>query len=349
MSKQILIVDDDLLNRKILTASLKKNNYAIKTATNGQEALDILHTTRINAVLLDLNMPIVNGYQVLEQMKADEKLATIPVLITSNLDTVDHIVRCLQMGASDYLPKPFNPILLKSRLESALAQIDLQEKIAELDAFAHTVAHDIKTPLTTITMSSTLLRRNFKELSSTNKIKMLTRIESNSIRISGIVDSLLLLATINNEDISVETINMDRIIVEVQNRLDSLIQQHQPTIVLPNSWPSALGHTAWITKVWANYLSNALKYSGPNPHIELGATPQNNTIRFWIRDNGPGIPPDYIPNLFLPFSRVTQLNIEGHGLGLSIVHRIIKKLNGQVGVDSTLGHGATFWFTLPAN
>jgi two-component system sensor histidine kinase/response regulator len=113
----------------------------------------------------------------------------------------------------------------------------------------------------------------------------------------------------------------------------------------------ALGYGPWVEAVWTNYLSNALKYGGRPPKVTLGATEMGNGwIRFSVVDNGPGLSQEEQARLFVPFERLHQARSEGHGLGLSIVQRIVKKLGGQVGVESTgeAGEGCEFYFTLPA-
>jgi signal transduction histidine kinase len=141
---------------------------------------------------------------------------------------------------------------------------------------------------------------------------------------------------------------MAAIVAEVQTRLGDLIAEHQTEIVLPATWPVSVDHGPWVEEVWANYLSNAIKYGGQPPRIELGATPQGDVVRFWVRDNGPGLTPERQARLFVPFERLEQARVQGHGLGLSIVQRIVKRLGGQVGVESDglPGQGCTFYFTL---
>jgi signal transduction histidine kinase len=104
-----------------------------------------------------------------------------------------------------------------------------------------------------------------------------------------------------------------------------------------------------VEEIWVNYLSNALKYSGRPPHIVLGAARQpDRRVRFWVQDNGRGIHPEDQAKLFMPFSQLSQAQTEGHGLGLSIVQRIVEKLGGEVDVESEPGQGSTFSFILPA-
>ena len=132
-------------------------------------------------------------------------------------------------------------------------------------------------------------------------------------------------------------------------RLAHMIEEHQTEIILPGTWPVALGYDPWVEEVWVNYLSNAIKYGGQPPHVELGATAQaDGMVRFWVRDNGSGLTPEEQARLFTPFTRLDQVRAKGHGLGLSIVWRIVEKLGGQVGVESEIGRGSVFTFTLPA-
>jgi signal transduction histidine kinase len=112
----------------------------------------------------------------------------------------------------------------------------------------------------------------------------------------------------------------------------------------------AMGYGPWLEEVWANYVSNGIKYGGTPPCLELGATMTGNgRVRFWVRDNGPGLPPEKLAVLFTEFIRLSELQIEGHGLGLSIVQRIISKLGGRVGVESELGQGSEFYFVLASD
>jgi signal transduction histidine kinase len=100
--------------------------------------------------------------------------------------------------------------------------------------------------------------------------------------------------------------------------------------------------------VWANYISNALKYGGRPPRLELGATDgADGTVRFWVRDNGYGLTTEEQARLFTPFTRLSKVSAQGHGLGLSIVRRIMERMGGKAGVESQQGLGSLFTFTLP--
>lgn len=227
---------------------------------------------------------------------------------------------------------------------------DLQAQNAELDAFAHTVAHDLKNPLTSLVGYTQLLQINHRTMSVANVDALLDIISKTGYKMNAIIDELLLLASVRTLDtIPIEELAMGSIVAELDMRLHDLIEATGATIRKPETWPIALGYAPWVEEVWANYVSNAMKYGGNPPVVVLGATPmEGGSIRFWVQDNGLGLSADEQSRLFTPFTRLQTERIEGHGLGLSIVQRIIHKLGGEVGVSSELGHGSTFYFTLPA-
>jgi two-component system sensor histidine kinase/response regulator len=239
---------------------------------------------------------------------------------------------------------------------------ELQARNEELDAFSHTVAHDLKGPLGHI-MGYAYLLRDPGLVSEEDYRTYVQAIEQGGQRVRNIIDELLLLASVRKlEEIETGPLDMAPIVAEVGHRLSFVIEQYQADLVLPaeDAWPVAVGHGPWIEEVWANYISNALKYGGSPPRIELGADPpppsppsggtegEARMVRFWVRDNGPGLTPEEQARLFTPFTRLEQVRAKGHGLGLSIVRRIVEKLGGQVGVESEVGQSSTFSFTLPA-
>ena len=116
----LLVVDDNEMNRDLLTRRLERQGYQVTVAVDGRQALEILNREDFNLVLLDIMLPEMNGYQVLEQLKADQSLSHIPVIITTALDEADGKAKCIELGAEDYLTKPFNPVMLKSRISDCL-------------------------------------------------------------------------------------------------------------------------------------------------------------------------------------------------------------------------------------
>jgi CheY-like chemotaxis protein len=127
----ILVVDDNDINREVLARRLERQGHALALAASGQEALELVRAGKFDLVLLDVMMPEMNGYQVLQYMKADQVLRDIPVIMISALDEIDSVALCIEMGAEDYLPKPFNPVLLRARIDASLEKKRLRNQEVE--------------------------------------------------------------------------------------------------------------------------------------------------------------------------------------------------------------------------
>lgn len=231
-----------------------------------------------------------------------------------------------------------------------LVEAELESLVQELDAFAHTVAHDLKSPLSTLIGSADVLVDEYGALSSQEVGTVVSGIAHSAGKMDSIIDELLVLASVRKqENIPIEVLDMGEVVEEALERLGHMVKKQQAQIVLPDSWPAAKGYAPWVEEVWLNYLSNAIKYGGSSPQIELGGEQINGEVRFWVRDKGPGIPSQHLAELFTPFTRLGQIRMRGFGLGLSIVRRIVERLGGRVGAESKVGEGSTFHFTLPAD
>ncbi len=236
------------------------------------------------------------------------------------------------------------------RTENQLREdaVSLKARNEELDAYAHTVAHNLKNPLSVIITAADVINE-VANLTRKELKDFLLQIKSTAFEMNNIIDNLLLLSEVRKVESPLEPVDMARVVDNVGNRLKYLIKEYRGRLNYPKVWPTAIGYGPWIEEVWANYISNALKYGGPASRVELGATPQpDGMIRFWTRDKGPGIPPEAQGCLFTPFTQLRKTHRVGHGLGLSIVLRIVEKLGGQVGVESEVGNGSLFYFTLKA-
>ncbi|MCP4536877.1 MAG: response regulator [Chloroflexi bacterium] len=230
---------------------------------------------------------------------------------------------------------------------------ELQTHNEELDAFAHTVAHDLKNPVSNIYGYATMIEETHDQLSEEDLYICLNAITQGSRKMIRIIEELLLLAGVRKKKIEMRPLDMASIVAEAIERLSSMIEENKVEVILPETWPIAVGYGPWVEEVWANYINNAIKYGGQPPRVELGTTEGGDdvtprTVSFWVRDNGPGLTLEDQAQLFVPFTQLDQIRVEGHGLGLSIVRRIMEKLGGQVGIESGIGQGSLFFFTLPS-
>jgi signal transduction histidine kinase len=190
-----------------------------------------------------------------------------------------------------------------------------------------------------------LIKQNDKNLLS--ELSNLINLSANkSIQIT---HELLLLATTDKTQVEKTQLDMARIFNEAKLQLADLIKNSNTQITEPSEWPQAFGYAPWIEEVWTNYLSNAIKYGGTPPEIEVGADVLfNGNVVFWIKDNGKGLTEEQQKMLFKNFVRLDPQRADGYGLGLSIVKKITEKLGGLAGVESKgNGEGSKFYFTLP--
>lgn len=223
----------------------------------------------------------------------------------------------------------------------------LKSRNEELDAFAHTVAHDLKGSISTLIGFGELLNDQEANLSDEQIRESADMICRVGWKMSDIVDELLLLANVRKGDVDVGPLDMLPIINEATFRLSQQIEESGAEITTGEDFPAALGYGPWLEEVWYNYISNAVKYGGTPPKIILGGElTDNGFVRFWVRDNGAGLEQAEQTQLFVPCSMRANYS-KGNGLGLSIVKRIVEKLNGHVGVESEVGKGSLFSFTLP--
>ena len=234
---------------------------------------------------------------------------------------------------------------------------ELQAHNEELDAFVHTVAHALKNPLGLIIGFAEVLGEDGTTMPDEELRHYLWTIARTGRKMKRIIDELLLLAGACKMEVEIELLDTESVVAKALQRLAPLIEEYQADIILPDTWPAALGYGPWVEEVWVNYLSNAIKYGGRPPRAELGTSPpsirftqersRGGQVGFRVRDNGLGISPAAQGRVFTPFTRLDPDRAEGHGLGLFIVRRIVERLGGQVAVGSQVGQGSVFAFTLP--
>jgi signal transduction histidine kinase len=267
--------------------------------------------------------------------------------------------------------------MTKAQLTEALESLEAKRREAEralrrrtddlltiqkkLDAYTRVLANNVREPLGRVVSFAQMLEEDYGALSEEEVQSYLHVVVRRGREIVGIVDALMAVRSELPTEAAggLVPLDMDSIMVSVQYRVAHMVDEYDAEIVVPDAWPVALGHPAWLEEVWANLISNAIEYGGRPPRVELGASPPSplpegavalieqgmDTVCFWVRDNGRGLPLDEQVKLF---TRSDQDPSTEYGLGLALVQRIVGKLGGQVGVDSKVGHGSTFYFTLRA-
>ena len=242
-------------------------------------------------------------------------------------------------------------VVLRNITARKKVEAEREQLIADLEAYGHTVAHDLKNPLGLILGFADMLEFDLQDQLSDEHRHYFKTISRNVEKMANITDELLLLAKVRDmDDVAIQELDMATVVQNAQERLHLLRAETQAEVIVPNTWPVAIGYAPWVEEIWANYLSNAMKYGGTPPCIEVGATlaADKSSVTFWVKDNGKGLSVDEQAQMFTQFTRLQASHAEGHGLGLSIVQRIAEKLSGRATVESTPGQGSVFSFSLPA-
>jgi two-component system sensor histidine kinase/response regulator len=348
---RVLVAEDDALVGEMVQGIVEAVGYTvIGLAANGQELIEMAQCLKPDLIVTDILMPDMDGLDAARQIQS---CRPTPIVVLSAFETPELIERASQAGVGAYLLKPPDIGEVERAIALALARfsdmMELRKLNAELDAYAHTVAHDLKNPLSGVISCADYLVREHNNLAQEDVQYFLKIIAKSSHKMYDIIEDLLMMTETRYLQVRLSPLDMADIVQEAQNSLAWMIREYKAELVLPDRWPTALGCDSWIEGVWVNYISNGIRYGGHPPLLELGGEElPDGKVRFWVKDNGPGISPEDQRELFVPFMQLERKQREGHGLGLSIVQRVIEKLEGQAGVQSEPGQGSTFYFTLKA-
>ncbi len=224
---------------------------------------------------------------------------------------------------------------------------ELEARNQELDAYNQIIAHDLKAPLNAIYGYASLLSlfsgEEFDQLGAV----YIKQIIDSAQGMNSMIEQLLWLA--NAQNAPVVLVNTAAVLNRVSLRLEHMFVARGIRLEIDPNLPPAMGQAVWVEEIFANLVNNAIKYMSddPDPYVRVRGQCEGAFCRYEVQDNGIGIDQDHLKNVFQMFARFNPGEVEGHGLGLSIVSRLVRRLNGSVGVESTPGVGSLFWFTLP--
>jgi two-component system, sensor histidine kinase and response regulator len=360
---KILIVDDTPTNLSILEEILEEN-YLISIAQSGTQALSITEKFLPDLILLDVNMPGIDGFETCRKLKAREDTRNIPVIfITARVEPED-VIQGFKEGGVDYIIKPFNHREVMARVQTHLkiqqlikqleSKNDQLKELNELkNSFLGMASHDMRNYLSAIKGYSQILQEDKKELPEKTKDQFLDFIHKSSENMLKMVNDLL--------DVSV--IESGKLQLDLQpESFKSLIDHH----IMINQFfadkknirfqsdlhdvPKCLIDANKIGQVIDNLISNAIKFSESGTTIFISLKKREGKLVFSVKDEGPGISDEDQAKLFQHFQKLSARPTAGEassGLGLAISKKMIQAHEGCLNVTSQLGSGATFWFEIP--
>jgi two-component system, sensor histidine kinase and response regulator len=363
----LLVVDDDPTNRDVLQRRLERQGHHVQTASSGPEALEMMRETAFDAVLLDIMMPDMDGYEVLGHIKRDELLQHVPVIMISAIDEVQSVVRCIEAGAEDYLAKPFDPTLLKARVSASLEKKrgrdretvlyeQLQQNYKRLqeveqlrDDMRNMIVHDLRTPLTSVIAGVEMLEK----YGSLNEMQqsMMTIAAGGGRTLLGMINDLLDVEKMESGTTQLQYSELSALslISRAVEQVASLAEMEQTTLAMyvEPGLTTFAGDENKLSRTLVNLIANAIKFTRRGSVTVTAAAGENDTVRFAVRDTGDGIPSEAFDRIFEKFGQLDSRNRVGTGLGLAFCKLAVEAHGGRITLESTPGAGSTFSFTVP--
>lgn len=353
---KILIVDDIPENLQILGQILDAANYEISYAMEGQQAIESAQFEHPDLILMDVNMPIMDGYTACKILKEDPATLDIPIIFLTAKTEIDDIVKGFDLGAVDYVTKPFQArellMRVSTHLELKKSREELQKMIDEKNKFFSIIAHDMKTPFNALIGFSNLLIMG-NDITSEDKESFVRIINDTSKQGLGLLENLLLWARsqTGRMEIVPEKVNVNTVIQSVINLLHaSAIHKKIQIKSLVNDDIYIVADNQSINTVFRNLVSNAIKFTHNKGLIMIQAEQDGSNIIVSINDNGIGMSQDKVDKLFRYDTKVSTQgtnNETGTGLGLLLCKEFVEQNNGQLTVESIQGSGTTFFVKLP--
>lgn len=362
-SASILIVDDTVENLRLLYSILSERGHEVRPATSGRLALEAAASHPPDAILLDINMPGLDGYEVCRRLKQSEALRDVPVIfLTAMAETADK-VKGFAAGGADYIVKPFQVEEVLARVDTHVAlrrsRLQLQESFDRLrhlerlrDDLVHMIVHDIRSPLGALVMgldhvqetaADRLGPKAAESLQTASQVaSLITRMANDILDVSRLEEGKLPVQLQ-----SVDVVGVCREAIAVLRPLEKSRQLELAT----SGKVVASCDPLLVQRVVENLVGNALKHTPSTGRIEVDVSRAGSATRVEVRDNGRGVPPEAREKIFDRYATLearTDSRYHSAGLGLTFCRMAVEAHGGRIGVDAAEPQGSVFWFELPA-
>lgn len=362
---KILIVDDVMSNVLLLKVLLTNEKFAIATASNGRQALEQVEKENPDLVLLDVMMPDMSGFEVAQHLKSNPNTADIPIIFLTALNSTADIVKGFQVGANDFISKPFNKEELIIRVTHQISLVaakrlilskteELQRTIAGRDKLYSVIAHDLRSPMGSIKMVLNMLILNLpSEKIGAEMYELLTMANQTTEDVFSLLDNLLKwtksqIGKLNVVYQDVDLVEVTDGVIEIFSMVASLkkirIREMKPEKMMVNA------DIDMLKTVVRNLLSNAIKFSKENSEVLVKMEEVDGMAVVSVQDYGCGISEEGLKKLLhtdTHFSTFGTNNEEGSGLGLLLCKDFVVKNGGKLWFTSKEGEGSIFSFSIP--
>ena len=362
---KILVVDDEQVNLKLLAAVFEPQGYEVMTASSGEAALGIVANCPPDLILLDVMMPGINGFEVLNRLRLNPATQLTPVVLVTSLKDTSDRVKGIDAGCDDFISKPFDRNELLARARSLLRikalRGELEENYKSLqalerlkDSLIHMIVHDLNNPLTAISLKLQLMRQELEGKLSVEHTADFGFVLSAAQDLRRMINDLLDINKMEKDKIKLklEKIDLAAAAKQVIDQMSAAAGEEDVRLALDVSAAAGdvVADKELIQRVIANLVSNAIKFSPSQGVVTVrilnGAG--DGDISVQVKDGGPGIPSEYLDRVFEKFLQVQTPKVKaGRGLGLTFCKLAVEAHGGKVWVESELGKGCVFTFTIP--
>lgn len=372
------MVDDSPDKLLAMGSILESLGVNIVNARSGLEALRLLLKQEFAVILLDVNMPEMDGFETAGLIRQRPSLEHIPILFVTALSTTDSdIFKGYSFGAVDYVLTPILPEILRTKVgvfvqlwkqrralqhqAESLRNLNqdlttraeqLSEVNRELESFCYTIAHDLRAPLRAMEGLTAALVDDLGESMTPEADEQAMRIRQAAARMDQMIQELLAYSRLTFVAMELSPLKLEDVFKDSLSQIDYELRQRKARVQIKRSRYRALGHHPMLVQVVCNLVCNAIKFcaEGVTPEVTIWEEKRDQKIRVWVEDNGIGIAPEHCERIFRIFERLHDRDhYTGTGIGLAIVQKAIARMGGKVGVLSEVGNGSRFWFELPVH
>lgn len=365
---KILIVDDDALGLSLMKKALTRKEYKIATATNGKTALTKAFANNFDIIILDIKLPDISGFTICEKLKQHPATTNVPVVFLTGLNNHSDVVKGFEVGAVDYISKPFHAEEFNKRIDNHLKLRDYSKNLEEIarisqeskkniSTFISSLAHELKNPLNSIIGFSEILQG--KSISEEEKINYLKHINNSGQDLLHLLNDLIDLSKLEAELLEVHYSN-----IYLNNELKDLHKNYSDKLFkirgdkvsieldLGNDDPkfTFFSDVVRFTQVFQNLIDNAIKFTEKGKITFGYRIKSSQRIQFFVKDTGIGMSEDQLENIFVEFELAQQkmkITKSGKGVGVALSKKLVQLLKGEMGVNSILNKGSEFYFNLP--